>query len=148
MFMLDAQAYLDALKIFQLNMYEACEKAYRKASRIWSSSGLIVAHLKITILSIDYAVMERIKNLTVIPYLGDWSDVGAWDTVTTREPRRSWKRDPRRWFTLGEYKNIDSFRILISGGIGLDNLVVIETRDAVLTLTRPKRNRLKILWKF
>ena len=32
-------------------------------------------------ISIDYAVMERVQDLCVIPYHGDWSDVGAWDSV-------------------------------------------------------------------
>jgi mannose-1-phosphate guanylyltransferase/mannose-6-phosphate isomerase len=147
MFMLDAQAYLDALKTFEPSMYEACEKAYQNVSsdldfkRVDSE-----AFGKSPSLSIDYAVMERVKNLHVIPYLGDWSDVGAWDAVTTLA-----NQDEAGNAIQGDGVLLESSNTLIRAesrlvtGIGLENLVVIETRDAVLVADATKTQHVKDL---
>ena len=149
MFMLDAQAYLDALNTFEPSMYEACAKAYQNASsdldfkRVDSD-----AFRKSPSLSIDYAVMERIKNLHVIPYLGDWSDVGAWDAVTTIA-----NQDKAGNMIQGDGVLLESSNTLIRAesrlvtGIGLENLVVIETRDAVLVADATKTQHVKDLVK-
>ena len=147
MFMLDAQAYLDALKTFEPSMYEACKKAYQNASsdldfkRVDSE-----AFGKSPSLSIDYAVMERIKNLHVIPYLGDWSDVGAWDAVAGLA-----NQDEAGNAIQGDGVLLESSNTLIRAesrlvtGIGLENLVVIETRDAVLVVDATKTQHVKDL---
>jgi len=147
MFMLDAQAYLDALKTFELSMYEACEKSYQNASsdldfkRVDSD-----AFGKSPSLSIDYAVMESIKNLHVIPYLGDWSDVGAWDAVAVLA-----NQDEAGNAIQGDGVLLESSNTLIRAesrlvtGIGLENLVVIETRDAVLVADATKTQHVKDL---
>jgi mannose-1-phosphate guanylyltransferase/mannose-6-phosphate isomerase len=147
MFMLDAQAYLDSLKNFEPSMYEACEKAYQNASsdldfkRVNSE-----AFGKSLSLSIDYAVMERIKNLHVIPYPGDWSDVGAWDAVTALA-----NQDEAGNAIQGDGVLLDSSNTLIRAesrlvaGIGIKNLVVIETRDAVLVADATKTQHVKDL---
>ena len=147
MFMLDAQAYLDALKTLEPSMYAACEKAYQTASidldfkRVESE-----AFGKSPSLSIDYAVMERIKNLHVIPYLGDWSDVGAWDAVTSLAIQ-----DEAGNAIQGDGVLLESSNTFIRAesrlvaGIGLKNLVVVETRDAVLIADASKGQRVKDL---
>lgn len=151
MFMLDAQAYLDVIKTFEPRIYEACKKAYQKASsdldfkRVDSD-----AFEKSPSLSIDYAVMERIKNLHVIPYLGDWSDVGAWDAVTNLA-----NHDEAGNAIQGDGVLLESSNTLIRAesrlvtGIGLKNLIVIETRDAVLvaeaTRTQPVKDLVEVL---
>ena len=145
MFMLDAQAYLDTLKIFEPNMYKACEKAYQNASSDLDFKRVDSETFgKSPSLSIDYAVMERIKNLHVIPYLGDWSDVGAWDAVSGLA-----NQDEAGNAIQGDGVLLDSSNTLIRAesrlvtGIGLKNLVVIETRDAVLVSDATKTQHVK-----
>ena len=147
MFLLDAQAYLDALKTFEPSMYEACEKAHQNTSsdldfkRVDSE-----AFEKSPSLSIDYAVMERIKNLHVIPYLGDWSDVGAWNAVSSLA-----NQDEAGNAIQGDGVLLESSNTLIRAesrlvtGIGLENLVVIETRDAVLIADATQTQKVKDL---
>ena len=147
MFMLDAQAYLDALKTFEPGMYEACDKAYQNASsdldfkRVDSE-----AFGKSPSLSIDYAVMERINNLHVIPYLGDWSDVGAWDAVATLanhdEAGNAIQGDGVLLKSSNTFIRAESRMV---AGIGLENLVVIETRDAVLVADATNTQHVKDL---
>jgi len=145
MFVPGAQAYLDALKTFEPIMYEACEKAYQNAScdldfkRVDSD-----AFRKSPSLSIDYAVMERIEDLHVILYQGDWSDVGAWDSVGASAPK-----DASGNAIQGDGVLLESRNTLIRAesrlvtGIGLENLVVIETRDAVLVADAQRTQEVK-----
>jgi mannose-1-phosphate guanylyltransferase/mannose-6-phosphate isomerase len=90
--------------------------------------------------------MERIKNLHVIPYLGDWSDVGAWDAVAGLA-----NQDEAGNAIQGDGVLLESSNTLIRAesrlvtGIGLENLVVIETRDAVLVADATKTQHVKDL---
>jgi mannose-1-phosphate guanylyltransferase/mannose-6-phosphate isomerase len=147
MFMLDAKAYLDALQAFEPLIYAACEKAYAQAigdldfKRVDST-----AFAESPSVSIDYAVMERVENLHVIPYQGDWSDVGAWDSVATLA-----EHDEMGNAIQGDGLLVDSQNTFVRAesrlvtGIGLENLVVIETRDAVLVADSSKTQHVKDL---
>lgn len=147
MFMLDAQAYLDALKTFEPAIYAASEKAHQRAvsdldfKRVDND-----AFRESPSLSIDYAVMERIENLRVIPYQGDWSDVGSWDSVASLANQDEAGNTIQGDAVLLESKNtlIRAESRLVTG-IGLENLVVIETRDAVLVADTNKTQNVKNL---
>lgn len=86
-------------------------------------------------ISIDYAVMERAENLSVVPYTSAWSDLGGWDAVW-----RVSDRDDRGVATSGKATAIDCDNTLLRSesdalvlvGIGLDNIIAVATNDAVL----------------
>ncbi len=86
-------------------------------------------------ISIDYAVMEKADNISVIPYSGKWSDLGGWDAV--------WKEGPadRNGVSLsGTATGIDCRNTLLRSedehqeivGIGLNDIMAIAMPDAVL----------------
>ena len=87
-------------------------------------------------ISIDYAVMERAKNLSVVPYNGRWSDLGGWDAVW----RISSADSDDGVVTAGAASAIDCSETLLRSeagsqeivGIGLKNIVAISMPDAVL----------------
>lgn len=147
MFMLDAQAYLDALKNFEPGIHEACEKAHITASSDMDFKRIDGEKFgESPSLSIDYAVMERVENLHVIPYPGDWSDVGAWDAVINLTNQDEAGNAIQGDGVLLESKNtfIRAESRLVTG-IGLENLVVVETRDAVLVANATKTQHVKDL---
>lgn len=86
-------------------------------------------------ISIDYAVMERADNLSVVPFAGAWSDLGGWDAVW-----RESNPDENGVVTSGEATAIDCQNALLRSdsdqlelvGIGLDNIMAIAMNDAVL----------------
>ena len=147
MFMLDAQTYLEALSEFEPEVYDACQKAslntssdldFKRVDRTAFSASPAI--------SVDYAIMERIRNLQVLPYRGDWSDVGAWDSLTSLATK-----DTHGNAIQGDGLLLDSKNTFIRAesrlvtGIGLENLVVIETRDAVLVTDATKTQNVKEL---
>lgn len=86
-------------------------------------------------ISIDYAVMERADNLSVVPFRAGWSDLGGWDAV--------WREagpDDKGVATSGQATAIDCADTLLRSeddtlevvGIGLKNTIAVAMPDAVL----------------
>ena len=86
-------------------------------------------------ISIDYAVMERAENLSVVPFAAGWSDLGGWDAVW-----REASRDTRGVATAGHATALDCDDTLLRSedermevvGIGLKNIITVAMPDAVL----------------
>jgi mannose-1-phosphate guanylyltransferase / mannose-6-phosphate isomerase len=97
--------------------------------------------------SIDYAVMERTKLAAVVPADLGWSDVGSWSTV--------WDildHDAAGNATDGPVVMLDSRNSLVRSDesvlttvVGLDDVIVVSTADAVLVTTRAKAEQVKEL---
>ena len=145
--MLDAEAYVEALKQYEPAMFEACQRAYQNASSDLDFKRVDSAPFSDSpSASIDYAVMERLENLHVLPYQGDWSDVGAWDSVASLADQDANGNSVQGAGVLLDRKNafVRAESRLVTG-IGLKNLVVIETRDAVLIANATKTQQVKEL---
>ena len=92
-------------------------------------------------ISIDYAVMERAENLSVVPFSAGWSDLGGWDAVW-----REMGPDGAGVATGGPATAIDCRDTLLRSeaeglelvGIGLDNIVVVAMPDAVLVADKSR----------
>ncbi len=86
-------------------------------------------------ISIDYAVMERAENLSVVPFGAGWSDLGGWDAVW-----RETAQDDRGVALSGQATAIDCDNTLLRSederlevvGIGLENIITVAMPDAVL----------------
>jgi len=95
--------------------------------------------------SIDYAVMERTERAAVVPVDCGWSDVGSWSAV--------WEvlgHDADGNSTTGPAVFVDSRNSLahadeaiLTAVVGLDNVVVVTTPDAVLVTSRDKAEQVK-----
>lgn len=97
-------------------------------------------------ISIDYAIMEKAKNLVAIPYLSKWSDLGDWDTVWTELSK------DQSGTALSEAAHaIDCTDTLLRSetldqqiiGLGLKNIIAIAMPDAVLIAQKNKAQDVK-----
>jgi mannose-1-phosphate guanylyltransferase/mannose-1-phosphate guanylyltransferase/mannose-6-phosphate isomerase len=97
--------------------------------------------------SIDYAVMERAGNLSVVPFGAGWSDLGGWDAV--------WREagpDARGVATFGPATAIDCDNTLLRSeadslevvGIGLQNIMAVAMPDAVLVADMSRAQDVKL----
>jgi len=95
-------------------------------------------------ISIDFAVMERAANLDVVPFSGEWSDLGDWNAV--------WREiEADGLATQGKVTAMDCAGSLIWSetdgmhvvGIGLTDTVVIAMPDAVLVADRSRTQEVK-----
>ena len=96
--------------------------------------------------SIDYAVMERTSRAVVLTADVGWSDVGEWSAVWRLSPRDASGNSLR-----GRAVAIDSSNVLVRSEeqlatvIGLNNVVVVATGDAVLVADRSQTDKVKKL---
>ncbi len=84
-------------------------------------------------LAIDVAVMEKTKRGVVVPLTAGWSDIGSWEALSEKS-RKDNEGNTLKGKTIIKNSNncyVRSEERLIVG-IGLTNLVVIETNDAIL----------------
>ena len=90
-------------------------------------------------ISIDYAVMEKADNIAVVTCDFGWSDVGSWKSYSEQLPA-----DPDGNTTVGDALLIDAHHCHVQAdkrlvaAVGVDNLVVVDTPDALLVASRER----------
>jgi len=95
-------------------------------------------------ISIDYGILERSPEVTVIPADIGWSDLGSWEAYYQAAPK-----DEKNNYTRGRVIPVETENSLVISGsrlvgtAGLKNLVVVETADAVLVCSRAKSQEVK-----
>ena len=97
-------------------------------------------------ISIDYAVMERADNLSVVPYAGAWSDLGDWQAVW-----REAEADASGTVTSGPATALDCAGTLLQAtdgaqelvGIGLKDVIAVAMPDAVLVAHKDRAQDVK-----
>ena len=99
---------------------------------------------KIRSISVDYGIMEKADGILVVPGEFGWNDVGSWDMMNVLH-----KEDGQGNIAVGDALLIDSKNTTVySSGrlvavVGADDLVVVETPDAVMVCPRSKAQDVK-----
>ena len=150
MFVVRASVWLAALEQFRPDIAAATRAAWGPkqvdASFVRPGKGEIEA---IASESIDYAVMEKCPGSTafdirMVPLAAGWSDLGAWDAVWQVS-----KKDAAGNAAFGDAVVRDSRDTLVHatsrlvGVVGMNNVVVVETPDAVLVINRDQSQDVK-----
>ncbi|MFY0678049.1 MAG: mannose-1-phosphate guanylyltransferase/mannose-6-phosphate isomerase [Neptuniibacter sp.] len=140
MFLFKASSYLKQLETFEPEILSYCKEAINSASK-----DLDFIRIKKEIfskcpdVSIDYAVMEKTNSAAVIPLQAGWSDVGAWsslwDISDKNEQGNVLSGDVFEFETKNSY--LKSTGRLVAA-VGVENVVVVETDDAVLVADKDK----------
>lgn len=97
--------------------------------------------------SIDYAVMEKADNVAVVPCRIGWSDIGSWSAISDLSlPDLSGNRIQGQ-ATLHDVTNcyIQSHGRLVAA-VGIDDLIIVDTPDAVLIANRSRSQDVKHLY--
>jgi len=97
-------------------------------------------------ISIDYALMERSQKVAVIPCQLGWSDIGSWQALRELTPVDELGNQCNGQTVLHDVTNcyIDSPNRLV-GGIGLDDLIIIDTPDALLIADGKRSQDVKVI---
>ncbi|MDR3354598.1 MAG: mannose-1-phosphate guanylyltransferase/mannose-6-phosphate isomerase [Synergistaceae bacterium] len=94
--------------------------------------------------SIDYAIMEKARNIACVPLDAGWSDVGSWDAVYDNS-----QRDESENATVGNVRLQGGRNNLVVGydrlicGVDLDSMIVIDTPDAIFVSPRGSSQKLR-----
>ena len=145
MFLFKASRYLEELEAYRPDIYSACMTALENSSEDLDFIRVNKeAFLRCPEESIDYAVMEKTEHAVVVPLDAGWDDIGSWSAV--------WEigeHDQNGNATRGDTILHDSKDCLLYGGerlitaVGLENIVVVDTKDAVLVADKHKVQEVK-----
>ena len=140
MFMFRASVFLAELERLAPAMLAACQQALLtgRADRdfLWLGGEAFTACPKD---SIDYAVMEKTTLAAVMPLTVGWSDVGSWAALW-----EAGERNADGNLLRGDVIAVDSHNTYVDAStrlvatVGIDNLVVVETADAVLVANKDR----------
>jgi mannose-1-phosphate guanylyltransferase len=134
MFLFRAQRYLEELERYRPDILSACRAALESADQDMHFTRVDAqAFAACPDDSIDYAVMEKTADAAVVPLDAGWSDIGAWSAlweVSTKDSQGNvCKGDVLAHDSRNTYLHAES-RLVAT--VGVDDLVVVETKDAVL----------------
>lgn len=145
LFMFDSEQYLNELQNHAPDILNVCQLAIQH-----HTADLDFIRIDKTIFeqcrseSIDYAVMEKTQNAVVIPLNAAWSDVGSWSSLWEIQ-----NKDEHGNVTFGDVMIIDgqnnychSENRLVAL-LGVENLVVVETKDAILVANKNNTQDIK-----
>ena len=144
-FMFKASVYLNELEKFEPEILSACTKSYKNSYKDLDFIRLDnKTFSKCPEKSIDYAVMEKTKEAVVVPLKSNWSDIGSWEMLWEAKQKDSNNNVSEGDVILNEVKNsyIHSSNRLVSA-IGVSNLVIIDTQDALLVSDKKDTQSIK-----
>jgi mannose-1-phosphate guanylyltransferase/mannose-6-phosphate isomerase len=145
MFLFSAAAYLEELNAHMPEMVAACQdsiatiKAGERQVQLQAE-----AFSACPADSIDYAVMEKTTRASVVPLDAGWSDVGSWASLHDVS-----EQDESRNSLDGDVVAVDCTNTLIRaesrlvGAVGLDECIIVETKDAVLVAPKSRAQDVK-----
>jgi mannose-1-phosphate guanylyltransferase/mannose-6-phosphate isomerase len=145
MFMFEAERYLAELARFTPDIAQAAEAAVRTGYRDLDFCRLDEAAFSgCPSDSIDYAVMERTRDAVVVPADIGWSDVGSWSALWEVQRRDAQGNAQRGDVYLdGVTNSLVRAESRIVAVVGVHDLVVVETPDAVLVAHKDQVQRVK-----
>jgi len=129
---------LKAMETHMPSLYYGLEKI--------SSRNIRKLYSRFPNISIDYGIMEKAKNILVIPANFSWEDLGSWETL-----EKFLSRDENKNAIMGRVSTIDSRNCImvnrkgLLSTIGVSDLVVISTEDATLVFPKGKGQEVKRL---
>jgi mannose-1-phosphate guanylyltransferase/mannose-6-phosphate isomerase len=149
MFVLRASVWMRALQTFRPDIAQACQAAWaaKKQDASFIRPGK-EEFADIPSESVDYAVMEHCPGsaftIQMVPLHAGWSDLGAWDAVWNVQPK-----DAQGNVHTGDVLATDTRNTLVHACsrlvslVGVSDLVVIETADAVLVASKARSQDVK-----
>ena len=145
MFCFKASTILDAFASYSPALLKAARETWNSVIPDGEKILLPADFSALESISIDYAVMEKAKNIAVIPGGFDWSDIGAWNAVADAIPADEKGNTSNNCQTIvidSRNTHIETKDRLVVA-IGLDNLLVIDTPDALLVADKSRSQEVR-----
>lgn len=145
MFLFKASDYLKVLSQFQPEIIQACEESIARS--VQDADFIRVDKAAFSLCpsdSIDYAVMEKTDKAVVVSLEAAWNDVGSWHALWDIS-----EKNEQGNVLQGDVVAIDSHHSFVRADnrlvtlVGLDNVIVVETTDAVLVAHKDEVQQVK-----
>ncbi len=138
MFMFKASEYLNALQEYSPEIYTASQNAFNAAQHDLDFIRVGIEEFKkCPSDSIDYAVMEKVKNAVVIPVDIGWNDVGSWSAL-----HEIGEQDENDNIFIGDTISVSTKNSYVRAEhklvttLGVEDLIIVDTDDALLVANK------------
>lgn len=137
MFCFQAGTYLAELARFEPELFETSSRTFAAATSAFLPEQ---ETMQIPSKSIDYAVMERSEKIRVVKANFGWSDLGSFEAI--------WEH----WADSGENHRFINNNCVVGSTkhvefLGIDNIVLVETKDAILVLAKHSSQAVKQIYE-
>ncbi|MGE5474330.1 MAG: mannose-1-phosphate guanylyltransferase/mannose-6-phosphate isomerase [Ignavibacteriales bacterium] len=136
MYAFSIKTFIEELALHQAGIYDLfTNNSYEEMIRNFEGMPSI---------SIDYAVAEKSSRVITIPISSYWNDIGSWDAIYD-----AMQKDENKNVKNGDCMTIDCSDSLLIGadrlvaGIGLEDMIVIETDDVILVSKKGESQKVK-----
>lgn len=158
MFCFTASTILQAFKTHSPEVLEAAEHVMQGAQLVASDKDKV--HDVVTRfdahafglqpdISIDYAIMERADNVTLVPAKFGWSDVGAWPAValahTADASGNTFEANVVAVDTTHTHVQVESHTPKVVATVGVHDLIIVDTPDALLVAHKDQAQKVKAI---
>jgi mannose-1-phosphate guanylyltransferase len=130
----------------QPSLYSSIQKIVTEIDTVNDNEAFAAEWEKIEKISLDFAVMEHAENMAVIPVQIGWSDVGSWnalfEVLELDENGNGSKGASSDWIAI-DTKNTLVYSDKLVVTIGIEDLIVVETADAVLVCSKDRSQDVK-----
>lgn len=135
MFFWTARRILSEIESYMPELFSGLEKIAEKWRNCGSWSAAVVDNYsRLPAISVDYGILENSKQIKTLPVDFNWNDLGTWDALLDL-----FDKNESGNVQLGDVLGVDSENTFVfnSGGpfvgtVGVDDLIVVSTPDAVL----------------
>lgn len=140
-FIFKVKTMLEEIKKLQPKIYKILMQIKNKQdlNRYWT---------RLPSLSIDYAIMEKTNKLALVPADFDWIDIGNWNSI-----EQIFKKDKNGNISKGKHIDLGSRDITVYAKekkvvtLGLNNLVIVDSKDGLLVCSKNKTQEIKQIVK-
>lgn len=149
LFVWKVSTILDKFKKFQPKTYAILQKISKHMGKKTFSESLIKLYPQCQKISIDYAIMEKVdpKEVRIIPADLNWNDIGTWESIWSEMHDYE---SAEKNVTKGKVVTLETQNSLIYADgkkiiatIGLENLIIVDTPDALLVCHKDKSHQIK-----
>lgn len=142
MFMFDTELFIEEVKRLAPEIYNAFEEA----------KSIEEAYELVPDISVDYGIMEKTDKAAVVPLNVYWNDLGSFDAIYDAFEKDDNGNAVKIRGLKADYIGIDSKNNLImterlTATVGVKNLIIIDTGDALLVAHRGESQKVKDVYK-
>ncbi|WP_132040430.1 sugar phosphate nucleotidyltransferase [Caldanaerobacter subterraneus] len=147
-FIWKTSSILRAIEKYMPELHKALENIRKNFDADDVEKALYDEYSKLESISIDYGVMEKAKNVYVVPGDFGWDDVGSWASI-----ERLYEKDDNGNVIKGNVVSVDTKKSIITGNerliatLGIEDVIIVDTEDALLISSKDKAQNVKEILK-
>jgi mannose-1-phosphate guanylyltransferase len=142
MFVGQIQTFMEEYKQHAPESYQQLEKI---KLALHNKDALKEVYSKLQAISFDYAIMEKSKRIYLLPASFDWNDLGSWDALehVIKPVDGNYLAERRAFHAINATGNVVYSPGKFVSLIGVNDLVVVSTEDALLVVSKKEAQRVK-----